>query len=116
LDDLGKLIRKSIRPEDIKPEYRVEGKPTAGACYVASEAYYHLMGGSESGLHPVQMEHEGSSHWWLEDDDRNVTDLTHDQFGTLVPYSEGKRKGFLTKQPSKRAQGIMDRLDSGSLD
>lgn len=114
MDKLGRVIRNSIRPEDIKPKYRVDGRPTAGACYVASEAYYHLSGGADSGLHPFQMEHEGVSHWWLQDADGAIVDLTSDQFDTPVPYALGKLKAFLTKQPSKRAQGLMDRLDAGA--
>lgn len=104
-------VRAAIRPGDIKPLYRRENRPTAGACYVASEAIYHLAGGREAGLVPMRVKHEGVSHWWLRDADGNVIDPTADQFDEPVPYTEGKAGGFLTKEPSKRALALMGRIN-----
>lgn len=104
-------VRKVIRPEDSKPQYRREGRPTAGACYIAAEAVYHLAGGVESGLKPMRGKHEGVSHWWLVDPDGNVIDPTADQFDTPVPYEHGTGSGFLTKHPSRRAQALIGRID-----
>ena len=108
-------VRTAIRPEDIKPQFRRADHPTAGACYVASEAIFHLAGGKEAGLRPVRAFHEGVSHWWLEDTDGNVIDATADQFDEPVPYSEGKSGGFLTKKPSKRALALMGRINGASV-
>lgn len=36
-----------------------------------------------------------------------MVDPTVDQFATPVPYRQGKGKGFLTLQPSKRAQALL---------
>ena len=38
-----------------------------GFAYVAAEAYFHLAGGYDAGLHPMQLKHRGKSHWWLLD-------------------------------------------------
>lgn len=76
----------------------------AGHCYVASEAYYHLRGGK-----PMNMRHEGVSHWFILDGDE-IVDLTADQFETVPDYSTARGCGFLTKKPSKRCQILLDRL------
>ena len=103
-------IRAALTPELLKPEYRNASRPYAGHCYVASEAYYHLMGGRDVGLRPQVIRHEGSTHWYLRDGDDNVIDLTAEQFESTVPYESGRGCGFLTKAPSKRAQIVIDRV------
>lgn len=87
-------------------------------CYVASEAYYHL---SNENLKPVQkwvqidQEHE-VSHWWLENKDTGeIIDLTADQFGFTVEYSEGRGRGFLSKEPSRAAKVVIKRIESGQV-
>lgn len=93
-DSIGNAIRANLTDDLLKPEYRNAERPFTGHCYVASEAYYHLNGGKAAGLKPVGMAHEGSQHWWIEDKDGNITDLTAEQFKTPVPYSEGKGRAF----------------------
>jgi len=106
--NIKKLIVKSLTPDLLKPQFRGT-HPLAGHCYVASEAYYHLKGGKAAGLYAVNLKHEGASHWWIEDNGK-VVDLTAVQFSTPVPYDKGRRRGFLTKRPSKRAQKVIDRV------
>jgi hypothetical protein len=60
----------------------------------------------------VGLEHEGAQHWWIEDERGNVIDLTAEQFATPVPYDQGRGRGFLTRDPSKRAQVVIDRVTS----
>jgi len=79
-----------------------------GHCYVASEALYHMLGGKDAGFKPMNLKHEGAQHWWLVGPDGEVIDATADQFKTPVPYDQGRGRGFLTKQPSKRAQKLID--------
>lgn len=88
-----------------------KGSPNcyAGHCYVASEALYHVLGGRKAGLKPMHVKHEGSPHWYLESADGTIIDATAGQFSTPVPYKQGRGKGFLTKDPSKRAQIVIDR-------
>jgi hypothetical protein len=82
-----------------------------GHCYAASEALYHMLGGKEEGFVPMQLPHEGESHWWVRDlSNGQDLDPTADQFTTPVPYHLGKGKGFLTAHPSKRALEIMRRI------
>jgi hypothetical protein len=81
-----------------------------GPCYPAAEALYHLLGGKEAGFTPMQIVHEGISHWYLRWNARGgvvYIDPTKEQFETPVPYKDGRGRGFLTREPSKRAQEIL---------
>lgn len=93
-------VRDCLTDDLLKP-------PFTGHCYVASEALYHLLGGKEAGYRPVNLRHENVSHWWLEGPS-GVLDPTADQFQTPVPYEGGRGRGFLTKEPSKRAQKLIE--------
>src|SRR5581483_10235697 len=111
---LVESIRENLTSDLLKPGIESGANPLQGHCYVASEAYYHMMGGAASGLKPKRMRIGNDVHWWLEDKDGNVIDITHDQFPTPVPYDQGRGGGFLTSQPSKRAQILIDRLTQKS--
>lgn len=81
-----------------------------GNCYVASEALYHLLGGKAAGWTPMCMRHEGSTHWFLRHRSGLILDPTRPQFRTPPDYPRARGKGFLTKQPSRRARELMDRI------
>ncbi len=105
-----------------------------GNCYVLCEALYHLMGGKTSGWKPCTVRHEGDVHWFLMRDnavaapitgtrsistaprveDLALSDIVLDptvkQFNTPPPYHLGRGCGFLTKQPSKRAKALMEKM------
>lgn len=115
IDALGRRIRAALTPDLLKPEYRANPRPYAGHCYVASEAYFHLAGGKQAGLKAKGCVHEGAQHWWLEDQAGRVIDLTAEQFATPVPYDQGRGRGFLTREPSRRAQTVIARVSGGGL-
>lgn len=89
-----------------------------GNCYVTCEALYHLLGGKAAGYTPHTVRHEGDVHWYLvrtigtrtRVDMSLVVDPTASQFETPPPYHLGRGRGFLTKQPSKRAREMMRRM------
>jgi hypothetical protein len=111
-EPLKSAIQGALSDDLRKKHYQGNENSHAGHCYVASEAYYHLKGGEHSGLKPMHVNHEGEPHWFLQhkESGENV-DLTASQFKTPVPYDKAKGKGFLTKQPSKRAQELMRRVN-----
>lgn len=80
-----------------------------GNCYVASEALFHLFGGKASGWKPMCMKWENDTHWFLMKNG-TVIDPTVSQFKHTPDYTLAKGKGFLTKQPSKRAKELMARI------
>jgi hypothetical protein len=105
-------VREHLSDDLRSPEFRGHECKTTGHCYVASEAVYHSLGGKAAGYTPMQIKHEGTSHWFLKHKSGDVVDPTADQFKTPVPYEKAKGRGFLTKEPSKRAKVLMSRMES----
>lgn len=99
-----RLIKSHLTDDLRQPRYRGHPNPLRGHCYVAAEALYHLVGGRP---HSLRMGDE--VHWYLVLDGR-VIDPTVSQFKSLPDYSSGRGRGFLTKQPSRRAQKVLDRI------
>lgn len=108
---LEEKVVVSLSDELRRPEYRGHENPLRGHCYVASEAFYHLSGGKDAGLKPMNVKHEGCQHWYLSGP-AGIVDLTAGQFATPVPYDQGRGRGFLTTEPSKRARVLMARVSA----
>lgn len=103
------VVQPHLSDDLRRPEYRGHPNPLAGHCYVAAEVLYHLMGGR--GLKPMFVRHEGQPHWFLWDEWQQLPiDPTASQFDTPVPYHRAKGKGFLTKEPSRRAKAVLDAI------
>lgn len=107
---LAIAIRDVLTDELRRAPYAGDPNPMRGHCYVATEAYYHATGGKHVGNAIYQMNHEDAPHWWMRDPNGDIVDLTSDQFDTPVPYDAGKRRGFLTRAPSKRAREVLRRV------
>jgi hypothetical protein len=111
-------IQASLTPDLLRPGYReyVRQHPDAhrftGHCYVACEALWHL-GAREAGYRPFVAKVNGRTHWWLvRDKGGAILDPTYQQFdpATLAAFrAAGRRCGFLTTQPSKRAAKLIER-------
>lgn len=100
-------VRASLSNDLRRPKYQGNENPMAGHCYVASEALYHLLGGKSAGYTPYFIRHEGEPHWFLKGP-TGVLDITSEQFKSPVPYDQAIAKGFLTSQPSARAQSVIN--------
>uniref|UniRef100_A0AB74UIB1 Uncharacterized protein n=1 Tax=Caulobacter phage BL57 TaxID=3348355 RepID=A0AB74UIB1_9VIRU len=109
-------VQASLTPELLREPYRsayTARNPTAGHCYVASEALWHLLDGRDGlwrGM--VAPDPEGGTHWWLCTREGGRLDPTAEQYlceGLEPPYAAGRPCGFLTKNPSKRAAVVIDR-------
>lgn len=108
---LAEALVPSLSDDLRKPKYKGSTNPLTGHCYVASEAVWHLLGGAESGWVPQYVKHEGDQHWYLKHKESGkILDLTAGQFKTPVPYEKGIGRGFLTKEPSKRAAELITRI------
>ena len=103
-------IHDALTPDLLKKGYGGE-HPLAGHCYVASEAFWHI---TEKCLHVYRARDDfGVVHWWLENENGDIYDLTAGQYtdcGREPPYTKGRRSGFLTKEPSKRAAELIRRV------
>lgn len=109
--DLINKIRSALSDELRNKKYQESDNKMKGHCYVASEVFYHLMGGSNSGYIPQVIKIDGDTHWFLKNKKTGeIVDITHDQFKHKIPYNLAKGIGFLTKEPSKRAQEVINRI------
>lgn len=81
-----------------------------GNCYVTSEALYHLLGGKAAGWKPMCISMKPYNHWFLKHLSGLIVDATVSQFVQLPDYSKARGRGFLTKQPSKKAKELMKTL------
>lgn len=112
-------VQASLSPDLLSPKWRkllalqTGRHPLTGHCYVASEALYHL-GARDAGYEPMVASALGITHWWLRRrSDGAILDPTWQQFdkSTLqLLWTRGRYCGFLTKQPSKRAQVLIERV------
>lgn len=87
-----------------------------GLCYIAAEAAYHALGGSAAGYKPMSASGEWGTHWWVRTPGGANLDPTAVQFGADVlakVHARGRGRGFLTREPSKRARVLMARLGKG---
>lgn len=111
--------KKLLKPRWLKEHDKPGTPPSMGFCYIASEALFHMLGGSASGWRPVRAGYtedgEDKDHWWLEHDNETL-DPTVSQFtdqGKSPPYAIGKPRSFMTAKCSARAQelaAIVERL------
>lgn len=94
--------------DSLRKKRYLGGTTLSGHCYVASEALYHLIPGR---FKPMNVQHLGDSHWYLTDLETGaIVDLTGTQFEQPPDYTKGVGRGFLTRQPSKRAQIVIGRV------
>lgn len=116
-------VQKALGPELLSPDWRaknlVSGNPLVGHCYVAAEALFHRLGGREAGWQSFMLNHalwpqgcdEGETHWFLKHRSGMVADPTAGQYeGQPIAYEQGRACGFLTKQPSRRAAVVLERI------
>jgi 5-methylcytosine-specific restriction endonuclease McrA len=108
-------IRANLTPDLLTSQWAAERKPGShpltGYCYVASEALYHLLGGSKSDWMVFRCTFSpGKTHWWLADAAGQILDPTAEQFGGEPPHRKGQRTQFLSRQPSRRATELMRRV------
>ena len=110
MSDLVSRVQEALTDDLRRRPWKGSPNPLAGHCYVACEALYHILG---SEWCPCFIQHEDAPHWFLRHRETGaILDPTASQFKTPVPYHEGRGKGFLTKQPSKRASVVISRVSA----
>ena len=112
-DKLKREIQAVLTDELRSDEHRIGHGRYDGFAYVAAEAYFHLAGGYDAGLHPMHLKYRGKSHWWLIDPQGRVIDLTLAPRETSsFPYHRGKSRPFRYTPAgiSRRALTIVERV------
>ncbi len=112
-DKLKKEVQSALTEELAQDRYRSGFGTYDGFAYIAAEAYFHLAGGHDAGLQPMQLKYRGKSHWWLLDAQGRVIDLTLGPRETSgFPYQRGARRPFryTPSRISRRAQTVVERV------
>lgn len=123
-----KRVQASLTPELLTPEWREKneqsGNPLVGHCYVAAEALFHRLGGRAAGWQSLMLNHTlwpqgcdvGETHWFLKHESGQIADPTAGQYdGQPIAYHLAKPCGFLTKDPSRRAKQVLDKIQQKRL-
>jgi hypothetical protein len=112
-DELKREVQAALSDELVQDQYRAGHGRYDGHGYVAAEAYFHLAGGYDSGLQPMQLKHRGKSHWWLLDAEGRVIDLAlAPRERSDFPYHRGSKRPFRHTPAgiSRRAQTVVERV------
>ena len=108
-DEAVRRVRAQLGPWLLNAYWkarRPEGVPDSwGCCYVACEVVRLL---SSEDLRPATLRTGVGVHWFLVRQDGSVVDPTADQFAVTPDYRHGRRRGFLTLKPSKRARQLLE--------
>ena len=112
-DKLKREIQAVLTDELAQEGYRSGFGRFDGFAYVAAEAYFHLAGGWDAGLRPMQLRYRGKSHWWLLDPSGRVIDLVlGPREASRFPYQRGRCRPFRYTPAgiSRRAQTVVERV------
>jgi hypothetical protein len=112
-DKLKREVQAALTQELAQDGYRGGFGRFDGFAYVAAEAYFHLAGGRDAGLRPMQLKFRGKSHWWLVDPDGRVIDLTlGPRESSTFPYHRGRCRPFRYTPAgiSRRARTVVERV------
>jgi len=103
LDKVTKLIHKNLDlelcPKKFKeknqgnPLLGIKSNPMLGHCYHTTQALYYFFRDANLKAMSASCDVAGS-HWWCEDVDGNIIDITQDQYlsvGTKPPHDKGKK-------------------------
>ncbi len=111
-DEMVLAVQQSLSDELRHPRYHNDPNPLRGHCYVASEAVWHLLGGTTSGLVAAVLRTTDETHWFLRGADGDLVDPTAGQFAQPPDYARGRACGFLTRAPSRRAAVVIARAQT----
>jgi hypothetical protein len=114
-DKLKREVQAVLTGELAQDQYRNGNGKFDGFAYVAAEAYFHLAGGWDAGLRPMQLRYRGKSHWWLLDAEGRVVDLTlGPREKSRFPYHRGKCRPFRYTPAgiSRRGQTVVERVQA----
>jgi hypothetical protein len=115
LNALVQMGPKFLHDKKMKEEYDVNN-PTRNFCYVVSEFVYYYIAPQGSKPYGLRIEGDESLHRFVKWPNRNIVDLTCDQFDdySKVIYENARVCYFLPVsgkwQPSKRARHLAELL------
>jgi hypothetical protein len=114
LKRVSRSITNNLTTDLLPKKYRVENaeNPMFGHCHTASGCLYKVFG--SDALHMFRaVDRREIWHWWVEDRDKNVIDLTANQYPSSVVgklYKKGEKSAMLGFAYRKRVLELLSRV------
>lgn len=103
-------LLQHLDPDLVDPSYHNALSPTAGFCYVMTEAFIHVFGWLDGPYRPATVRIGNDVHWYITHADGRILDPTADQYHVAVPYADGRRRWFCNgRNLSRRAKTLLQR-------
>ena len=114
LDKVSKLIIDNLTSDLVAVKFRKRNsiEPLFGHCYAASACLQKIFGSKNIKLYHAK-DDEDIWHWWTVDKDKEIIDLTADQYystGRTPPYDKGKKAGQLGWGYRKKGQKLLAKV------
>ena len=114
LDKVSKLIIDNLTSDLVAVKFRKRNsiEPLFGHCYAASACLQKIFGSKNIKLYHAK-DDEDIWHWWTVDKDKEIIDLTADQYystGRTPPYDKGKKAGQLGWGYRKKVQKLLTKV------
>ena len=107
------LTDDDLTPKNRKRKLIEKHHKLWGHDYASTEAFYHLMGGSDF-YTPMVIKVNGDTYWYVRNNDTKaylyICDKELKDTKLNIDFSKGHGCGFLTKKPSKRTQIILNKV------
>jgi hypothetical protein len=116
LKKVSKLIKDNLTPDLLPKKWvgRNSTNPTFGHCHNAAGCLYKIFGVKNLKMYRG-LDDEGIYHWWAQDKEGNIIDLTSEQYtttGRTPPYDKGEKAGMLGFDYRKRVETLFERVNS----
>lgn len=99
------LLPKKFRKEN-------ESNPMYGHCHNASGCFYKIFSSYHVHMYRA-LDKFGIYHWWIQDNDENVIDITESQYSTTEVnrlHKIGERNSLLGFEYKKRVETLFNRV------
>jgi len=121
LKKVSQLILNNLEPIYLSPKFRERNKtnPLFGYCYTTTQSLYYFFITASLKVMSAKCDYTGH-HYWLEDKDKNIIDITADQYYSvdkIPPYKNGKevKRWYGWKgQVHKRSMTLMNEVQLGA--
>ena len=120
LEKVTKLITSKLSTQYCPPKYREGnlGNPMFGHCYHSTQAVFYFFKNSNLSIYSNVCEY-ANFHWFLMDKDKNIIDITADQYyslGRTPPYKNAKKSSWYgwRGRPNRATQKLMHEVQPTS--
>ena len=120
-EKVKKLIIDNLEEKLVPEKFRELNKQNKlfGHCYHATQALYYFFVDAKLKIMSASCEGPAEHHWWLQDVDNNILDVTAEQYDAFdydPPYQKGKESKWYgwKNRPHRKTQKLMNKIQQES--